>query len=62
MKNYLEHLCDKNEETLFKLKQKSLDRCLSRLEFNKEAVRNGYTQRMKQLIEVSLRGKAPHQI
>jgi hypothetical protein len=47
MKNYLQHLCDKNEEKLFKLKQRAIDRSLSRLACNKETVKTGYTLRMK---------------
>lgn len=58
MRNYLQHLCEKNEETLFKLRQKAIDRSLSRIETNRETVRNGYTKSMKELIEAGLRGKA----
>lgn len=35
MRNYLQHLCEKNEETLFKLRQKTIDRSLSRIESNR---------------------------
>lgn len=47
MKNYLDHLVEKNEETLFKLKQSAIDLSLSKLEGNKETVSSGYTQKMR---------------
>ena len=47
MKNYLDHLAEKNEETLFKLKQSAIDRSLSKLYGNKETIRSGYTQKMR---------------
>jgi hypothetical protein len=50
MRNYLQHLCEKNEETLFKLRQQTIDRSLSRMEVNRETVRNGYTRKMKGLV------------
>lgn len=58
MRNYLQHLGEKNEETLFKLRQRAIDRSLSRTETNRETVRNGYTRAMKDLVEAALRGKA----
>lgn len=35
MRNYTVHLCEKNEETLFKLRQKEKDAIESKLELNR---------------------------
>ena len=54
MKHYIEHLCDKNEESLFKVQQEKKDRELAKTESNKETVRRGYTERMKGLVDMGL--------
>jgi hypothetical protein len=58
MKNYIEKQTEKNEEMLFNFKQQIIDRSLAKLESNKSTVRNGYTERMRQLVEKGLKGRS----
>jgi hypothetical protein len=59
MTNYMARQIDKFEETLFKVKQKESEQALSSLKSNKETVKCGYTEKMKELVDRGLRSSSP---
>lgn len=62
MRNYIARQTEKYEEMLFKAKQEEAEKSLSSLKSNKETVKCGYTERMREVVDRGLRstGFNPH--